>query len=88
MFVKALLFDLNKPYEVSSLGQKQILLDSIFPEGLVYENGKLLNRRLSPLFDLITTSPSYSHGLVGVPGLEPGTSTSQTWRATNCATLR
>ena len=25
---------------------------------------------------------------VGVPGIEPGTSTSQTWRATSCATLR
>ena len=52
-FIKALLIDLPKAYEVSDWGQKRALIGSIFPSGLVFEEGKLLNHDISPLFRVI-----------------------------------
>ena len=49
-FIKVLLTDLTKAYEVSNSGQKRVLLGSIFPSGAVFKNGKLLNRKISPIF--------------------------------------
>ncbi len=49
-FIKALLYDLPKAYEVSDFGQKQVLIGSIFPNGLVYNNGMILNPEISPIF--------------------------------------
>lgn len=82
-FVKALLFDLAKAYEVSDHGQKQILISSIFNGNLVYENGKLLNSSISPIFELINQSEDHASALVGVPRFELGTSASQKQRSTN-----
>lgn len=66
-FVKALLYDINKAYEVSDTAQKKILLGSIFPEGLVYDGGQLLNRSISPIFDTIrhSTTPQYAYVEIG-----------------------
>ncbi len=48
-FVKALLYDLAKAYDVSTYGQKRLLLGSICPSGLVFKNGELLNPGISPI---------------------------------------
>lgn len=55
-FTKALLFDLGKAYQVSDYGQKRVLLGSIYPAGLVYDKGQLLNQQLSPLIRQIKAS--------------------------------
>lgn len=52
-FIKALLSDLPKAYEVSDYGQKRALIGSIFPSGLVFDEGKVLNHDISPLFRAI-----------------------------------
>ena len=54
-FIKALLYDLPKAYEVSDYGQKRILISSIYPSGLLYEQGNLLNSPISPLWSAIRT---------------------------------
>jgi hypothetical protein len=85
-FVKALLYDLPKAYAVSDYGQKRVLLGSIFPSGVTYKDGKLLNPEVSPIFRAIDevvspsvnfsagkrtrTSTSYDTRSLGVPGYQ------------------
>lgn len=52
-FMKALLFDLARAYEVSDYGQKRQLLSSIYPSGILYKDGLLLNSPISPLWSAI-----------------------------------
>lgn len=49
-FIKALFINLVKAYEVSEYGQKRILLNSIYPSGLVFDGTELLNTEISPAF--------------------------------------
>lgn len=52
-FIKALLYDLKKAYMVSDYGQRRILIGSIYPSGLVFDNGELLNRNIGPIISQI-----------------------------------
>ncbi len=49
-FIRELLMNLPKAYEVSDFGQKQVLIGSIYPKGITFHKGKLLNRGISPIF--------------------------------------
>jgi len=49
-FIRELLMNLAKAYEVSDYGQKQVLIGSIYPKGITFHEGKLLNRGISPIF--------------------------------------
>lgn len=55
-FIKALMYDLAKAYEVSDYSQKRVLIGSIYPSGLLFNGKSLLNQKLneiSPAFRLI-----------------------------------
>ena len=49
-FIRELLSNLPKAYEVSDYGQKQALIGSIYPSGITFHNSKLLNRNISPIY--------------------------------------
>ncbi len=49
-FMRALLNNLPRAYEVSNYTQKRILLGSILPSGLVFYNHEFLNPKISPIF--------------------------------------
>lgn len=63
-FCHSFLKDLSQPYLISNPGQKRVLLSSISPVGLTYEDGKVRTPQLSPLFSLFSTikSPDFSFG--------------------------
>lgn len=49
-FMRALLKNLPKAYEVSNYTQKRILLGSIYPTGLLFDGKVILNSQISPYF--------------------------------------
>ena len=61
-FIRELLSNLPKAYEVSDYGQKQVLIGSIYPKGITFHNSKLLNRNISSIYRDIrdTTKASVS----------------------------
>ena len=50
IFIRALLKDLARAYEVSDYGQKQVLISSIFPSGFTFDSTRLLNSDISPIY--------------------------------------
>ena len=54
-FIRALFQDLAKAYDVSDYGQKQILLGSIYPFGVMFDGKRLLNRKIGTGFRAIQT---------------------------------
>lgn len=66
IFIRALLKNLPRAYEVSDYGQKQVLISSIFPSGLTFNNTRLLNSNISPIFrDIQAISKPKAHLRVG-----------------------
>ena len=62
VFIKALLKNLARAYEVSDYGQKQVLISSIFPSGLTFDNTRLLNSEISPIYrDIQVMSEPEAH---------------------------
>ena len=52
-FIRDKFGDLNKTYEKSSLGEKRVLLSSIFPAGLLWQYPGISNSKKSPLYRLV-----------------------------------
>lgn len=62
IFIRAILKNLPRAYEVSDYGQKQVLISSIFPSGLTFDNTSLLNSDISPIFrDIQVISKPIAH---------------------------
>ena len=62
VFIRALLKNLSRAYEVSDYGQKQVLISSIFPSGLTFDNTRLLNSEISPIYrDIQAMSKPEAH---------------------------
>jgi hypothetical protein len=49
-FIRELLSDLSKAYDVSDYGQRQVLVGSIYPSGIAFKDGQLLNHNISPIY--------------------------------------
>ncbi len=54
-FIRTLLADLGETYKRSSLSQIKVLLGSIFPSGLAWNQNGTLNHQISPLYQSICT---------------------------------
>lgn len=48
-FIRKLLSDLPKAYDVSTYTQKRVLIGSIFPQRLSFLNGEILNHEINPI---------------------------------------
>ena len=70
-FIRVQLGDLNSTYELSSLGQKKVLLSSIFPSGLVWGYPGLSNTKKSPFYKAFS---AHSEGSI-TPGAAGGNRT-------------
>lgn len=72
-FVRKLLSDLAKAYDVSTYSQKRILIGSIFPHRLSFLNGDILNHDINPIFRDIRNPEKIrvASGVADVPYFEP-----------------
>lgn len=52
-FIKTLLADLGETYKRSTISQNKVLLGSIFPSGLAWNENRGLNHKISPIYQSI-----------------------------------
>ncbi|MBA3723499.1 MAG: recombinase family protein [Candidatus Levybacteria bacterium] len=52
-FMKTMLADLGEAYKRATLTQAKVLIGSMFPEGLAWDNNGTLNHRISPIYQSI-----------------------------------
>ena len=82
LFIKEKFKDLAKTYQNSNLQQQRMILCSIFPSGLTWNDTGYLNTKVSACFELMQNQIMELSSMVGDAGFEPTTSASRTLRAT------
>lgn len=92
----AVLRSLDVLYDNASVSDKQLIISSVFPEKLIFEEGQFRTKRVNEAVRLMCLNPSdldqkksgvskkfsLTSTQVGVTGFEPATSSSRTRRAT------